>query len=149
MNVRAFLWCKLVCFYPWYLRRVYKMDLGKDVRISWKAHLDKSINPSGIHIGDGTDVLNGAMILSHDACRRLKCDTYIGKNCVIGVRSIILPGVTIGDSSIVAAGGVVSKDVPPNCMVAGNPAKIIKTGVVVVKAEVIKTGQRVKLLNNV
>jgi acetyltransferase-like isoleucine patch superfamily enzyme len=81
------------------------MDIGKNVQISWKAHLDKSINPRGIHIGDESQVLNGAMILSHDACRRLKTDTYIGKNCIIGIRAIILPGVTIGDSSIVAAGG--------------------------------------------
>lgn len=82
------------------------MDIGKDCRISWKAHLDKSINPRGIHIGDGTRVLNGAMVLSHDACRGLKTDTHIGKNCVIGVRSIILPGITIGDSCVVG-GGVV------------------------------------------
>ena len=118
------------------------MDIGQDVQISWKAHLDKSINPKGIHIGNGTQVLNGAMILSHDACRRLKTDTYIGKNCVIGVRSIILPGVTVGDSSIVAAGAVVSKDVPPNSVVAGNPAKVVKSGVVVEKAKIIKPGER-------
>ena len=120
------------------------MDIGKDVRISWKAHLDKSINPKGIHIGDGTDVVNGAMILSHDACRRLKADTYIGKNCVIGARSIILPGVRIGDSVIVAAGGVISKDVPPNSVVAGNPGRIVKTGVVLVNGRIIEKGQRVK-----
>lgn len=144
MNIRAFLWCKLVRLYPWYLRKVYKMDIGKDVRISWKAHLDKSINPKGIHIGDGTDVVNGAMILSHDACRRLKADTYIGKNCVIGARSIILPGVRIGDSVIVAAGGVISKDVPPNSVVAGNPGRIVKTGVVLVNGRIIEKGQRVK-----
>ena len=112
-EIRVYLWRKLVRFYPWYLRHVYKMDIGKDVQISWKAHLDKSINPKGIHIGDGTHVVNGAMILSHDACRRLKIDTYIGKNCLIGARSIILPGVTVGESSIVAAGAVVSKNTPP------------------------------------
>lgn len=81
------------------------MDIGENCRISLKAHLDKSINPRGIHIGEGTDILNGAMLLAHDACRRLKADTYIGRNCVIGTRAIVLPGVTIGDSSIVAAGG--------------------------------------------
>lgn len=105
MNVRVLLWRYLVKAYPYYLWKIYGMDIGKNVKISWKAHLDKSINPKGIHIGDGTQVLNGAMVLSHDACRSLKKDTYIGKNCIIGVRSIILPGVTIGDSSVVAAGG--------------------------------------------
>ena len=143
MNIRRLLWRRLVRFYPWYLRRVYKMDIGKSVQISWKAHLDKSINPRGIHIGDESQVLNGAMILSHDACRRLKTDTYIGKNCIIGIRAIILPGVTIGDSSIVAAGGVISKDVPPNSIVAGNPAKIIKTGVVVVNRKIVEKGVKI------
>lgn len=144
MGIRVFLWRKLVKTYPWYLRRFYKMDIGKDVQISWKAHLDKSINPKGIHIGDGTHVVIGSMILAHDACRRLKTDTYIGKDCLIGARSIILPGVTIGDSSIVAAGAVVSKDVPPNCLVAGNPARVIKTGVVLKKAKIIESGERCK-----
>jgi len=118
------------------------MDIGEDVRISWKAHLDKSINPKGIHIGDGTDILNGAMILSHDACRGLKTDTYIGKNCVIGVRSIILPGVTIGDSCVIGGGGVVTHRVPDGCVVVGNPGRIVKTGVVVVKGRIIDKGKR-------
>ena len=135
------MWRKLVRFYLWYLRKVYKMDIGH-VLISWKAHLDKSINPRGIHIGDGTHVLNGSMILSHDACRRLKTDTYIGKNCVIGVRSIILPGVTIGDSCIVGAGTVVTKDVPANSVVVGNPARIVKTGVIVMKGKIVDPGRK-------
>ena len=51
----------------------------------------------------------------------------IGKNCWIGLNSIILRGVTIGDNSIVAAGAVVTKSVPPNTIVAGNPAVPVKT----------------------
>ena len=84
------------------------------------------------------------MNISHDTCRRLfKADTYIGKNCVIGARSIILPGVRIGDSTIVAAGSVVTKDTPPNTILAGNPAKIVKEGVVVVKGIIIEQGKKV------
>ena len=85
------------------------MDIGKNCRISWKAHLDKSVNPKGIHIGDNTWVLNGTMILAHDHCRNLKADTYIGNNCVIG------------------AGSVVTKDVPDKTVVCGIPAKAICT----------------------
>lgn len=137
LNLRVFLWRTIVDLYPRYLRFMYKMDIGENVRVSWKAHLDKSINPQGIHIGKGTYVLNSAMILSHDACRGLKTDTIIGKDCVIGVRSIILPGVKVGDSSIVGAGSVVTKDVPEHCIVAGNPAKVIRTGVNVKRGVIV------------
>ena len=50
----------------------------------------------------------------------------IGKNCWIGEKVIILPGVTIGCNSIVGAGSVVTKDIAPNCIAVGNPAKVIK-----------------------
>lgn len=56
----------------------------------------------------------------------LKAPVIIGKDCWIGARAVILPGVTIGDCSVVAAGSVVTKDVPPYTMVAGNPAKVKK-----------------------
>ncbi|MGB1311421.1 MAG: DapH/DapD/GlmU-related protein, partial [Leucothrix sp.] len=55
--------------------------------------------------------------------------TRIGKHCFIGCASIILPNVTIGDQVIVAAGSVVTKDVPSNSIVAGNPAKVIKSDI--------------------
>jgi acetyltransferase-like isoleucine patch superfamily enzyme len=61
--------------------------------------------------------------------RGLYLDTRIGQCCFIGARSVILPGITIGDHSIVGAGSVVTKDVPPNCIVAGNPAKIVREGI--------------------
>ena len=53
----------------------------------------------------------------------------IGENCWIGSNVRICKGVTIGDNSIVAACSVVTKDVPPNCIVAGNPAKVVKTDI--------------------
>lgn len=50
----------------------------------------------------------------------------IGENCWIGANVRICKGVTIGDNSVVAACSVVTKDVPANCIVAGNPAKVVK-----------------------
>lgn len=53
----------------------------------------------------------------------------IGENCWIGSHVRICKGVTIGDNSVVAACSVVTKDVPANCIVAGNPAKVVKTDI--------------------
>ncbi|MEE6449123.1 DapH/DapD/GlmU-related protein [Gottfriedia acidiceleris] len=52
---------------------------------------------------------------------------HIGDDVWIGGSCTILPGITIGDHSIVAAGSVVTKDLPSNTVVAGNPAKVIKS----------------------
>jgi maltose O-acetyltransferase len=50
----------------------------------------------------------------------------IGEDVWIGGAAIILPGVTIGNGSVIGSGSVVTKDVPPMCVYAGNPAKFIK-----------------------
>jgi acetyltransferase-like isoleucine patch superfamily enzyme len=112
----------------WLHLRSLGMDIHPDTEISLKAHLDRT-NPRGIHIGEGTLVAFGAAILSHDLVRVMHTDTYIGRNCFIGARSIILPGIHVGDGSIVAIGSVVTKDVTPNTIVAGNPARVIRTGI--------------------
>lgn len=57
----------------------------------------------------------------------LHAPVVIGNDCWIGANAIILPGVTIGDCVMVAAGSVVNKDIPSNVLVAGNPAVIKKT----------------------
>ena len=56
-------------------------------------------------------------------------DTYIGKRCFIGANAIIMCGIKIGDEVIVGSGAIVTKDVPSNCIVAGNPARILKEGI--------------------
>ena len=50
----------------------------------------------------------------------------IGSKCWIGEKVVILPGVTIGDGCVIGAGAIVTKTIPDNCMVVGNPAKVIK-----------------------
>ncbi|KFC80960.1 acyltransferase [Buttiauxella agrestis] len=52
--------------------------------------------------------------------------TYVRRNASIGANATILPGLEIGESSIVGAGSVVTKDVPPHAIVAGNPARFVK-----------------------
>lgn len=130
----------MVNLYPYWLRWRYGMDISKNCRISWKAHLDKSINPKGIHIGENTWILSGAMILAHDHCRGLKIDTYIGDNCVIGVRSIILPGLCIGNQVVTGGGSVVTKNIQSHCIAAGNPAKVLKQDVNVRNGQIVTNG---------
>jgi hypothetical protein len=68
--------------------------------------------------------------VNHDPADRHRFFTYhkvtIKKNAWICTNATICPGVTIGENSIVAAGAVVTKDVPDNVVVGGNPAKIIR-----------------------
>jgi acetyltransferase-like isoleucine patch superfamily enzyme len=110
-------------------RRLYGMDIGTGVRISMGARIDKTY-PAGIHIGDYTAVTSGAAILTHDFVNRLHTDVHIGKNCFIGYGAIILPGVRLGDSVIVTGNSVVGRDVPSNCVVMGNPARVVENNIV-------------------
>jgi len=105
------------------------MTIGRDVKISLRARLDRT-NPRGVHIGDGALIAFDAVIFAHDLSRHFHADTFIGRNCFIGAHAIVLPGVRIGDSCIVGAGSVVTRDVPDGCIVAGNPAQILRAGIV-------------------
>ena len=59
--------------------------------------------------------------------RELSVPIKIGEGCFVGYGAIILSGVEIGNNSVIAAGAVVTKDIKPSSIVAGNPAKIINT----------------------
>ena len=114
--------------------RLKGFDLHSSVIMERNLNLDR-LFPQGIHIGRNTLIASRVSIMSHDHCKRvnnqpLLADVYIGENCFIAIGATIMPGVTIGDQVIVGAGSVVTKDVPSNTIVAGNPAKIIKTGIV-------------------
>lgn len=114
----------------WWLVRVFGMDLDPSSEFSLTTKFDLT-NPRGIHLGADSYVAFGVAILTHDLTRGVRLHTRIGKRCFIGARSILLPGVTIGDGSIVAAGAVVTRDVPPASIVGGNPARVIRTNVTV------------------
>ena len=58
--------------------------------------------------------------------KKNKSRPYIGNNVVINANAICIGGITIGDNSIIGAGAVVTKNVPENCIIVGNPARIIK-----------------------
>ena len=98
--------------------------------------------PYLIEIGDNTTVSFDVAFVTHDAGTRVLRNLAsnekekqtviygkikIGKNCFIGCRSTILPGVTIGDNVIIGAGSVVNRDIPKDSVAAGVPCKVICT----------------------
>ena len=104
-------------------------DIGKHSSVARDAHIDFA-NPKGVHIGEYSRVSVRATVNAHDYFRGGgDVDTYIGNHTVVAGQAFICPGVKIGDHCFVAACAVVTKDVPDHCLVAGNPAKIIKKGI--------------------
>lgn len=111
-----------------FFRRLMKMDIHPTVEMSLSAKPDMTF-PKGVHIGAYTYVAFNARILTHDRTRGLYTHTRIGKNCFVGGESLILPGITIGDNCVVGAGSVVTKDIPARSIVAGNPAKVLRSDI--------------------
>ena len=68
----------------------------------------------------------GAVVLTHDFLNNRHLDTWIGECVNVGANSIIFPGVRIGDGCVVSAGSVVTRDIPANSLVMGNPARIVE-----------------------
>ena len=118
-------------FPPFYTDCGLNIFPGKNVFINSACHFQ---DHGGIYIGDGTLIGSGVEIatINHDQRPEHRGDNipsavHIGKNVWIGSHAMILPGVTIGDNAIVAAGAVVNKDVEKDTVVAGVPARFIKT----------------------
>jgi acetyltransferase-like isoleucine patch superfamily enzyme len=107
--------------------------IGNNVEISG-CSISSSVS---INIGDNVLIGSGCLITDSDAHPLLhnerhdptktKCKPIIIKNNVfLGARSIVLKGVTIGCNSVIGAGSVVTKNIPNDCVAAGNPAKVVK-----------------------
>jgi maltose O-acetyltransferase len=114
----------------WARLRAMGMRIGDDVFLPDSTWIDVS-HCFLISIGDRCGFGDGCLLLAHDA----QMDEYldaarIGRIVIhesshIGARSIILPGVEIGPRTVVGAGSVVTKPLPPNTVCAGNPARVI------------------------
>jgi len=114
----------------------FSTDFGKNISIGKNVFINSGCrfqDQGGITIGDNTLVGHNAVMatLNHGFAPEDRGTTYpapiiIGKNVWIGANVTIVAGVTVGDNSILAAGAVVTKDVPENAVVGGVPAKVIK-----------------------
>lgn len=113
--------------------RVRGVKIGKGVGIGINVNIDNSY-PELITIADGAAVTGPSVLLAHSrppeyyrgVIESFVAPVTLERNVWIGVGVIILPGVTIGEGSIVSAGSVVARDVPPHSLVAGNPARRIR-----------------------
>ena len=108
------------------------VEIQKNVRIGFGTRIqshcficDGVIIGKRCFIGHGTMFTNDLFVDSPNFESWIKRETKIGDNVRIGSNVTLLP-ITVGDNAIIGAGAVVTKDVPANCVVAGNPAKIIK-----------------------
>ena len=111
-----------------YYTRLWGLDIDPTAHFSLSASFDRTFPPGG-HIGAQSYVAFDVRILTHDMTRGLYLHTRIGRNCFIGGRSLILPGVEIGDNCVVGAGSVVTRSIPPRSLVAGNPARILRSDI--------------------
>lgn len=108
--------------------RFHNVSIGRNVIVMPGCLM---MSAGGITIEDGAMIAANVQLISnnHDLYERqvITCrHVHIGKNAWIGAGATILPGVTIGDNAVVGAASVVTRDVAPDTIVAGNPARVIK-----------------------
>ena len=111
-------------------------DFGRNIRIGKNVFINSGCcfqDQGGIELGDGCLIGHQVVIatLNHDLDPRKRggmvpAPVRLGKNVWVGAHATILAGVTIGDNAVVAAGAVVTGDVPPDTVVGGVPARVIK-----------------------
>ena len=122
---------RAVIYGPVYVSGYYSnLVLGPYSRIGHWVTLglrDKIIIGKNTHISGGVSIHTSTLIPNEIPRKKHRASpVIIGDNVWIATNAIILPGVTIGNNSVVAAGAVVTKNVPPNTIVAGVPARVIK-----------------------
>ncbi len=110
----------------------YNVQVGDDVFINFNAVI---LDCAPVTIGDGTQIASGVQLLAADHPRdpdlrrdllELARPVSIGSNVWIGAAAIVLPGVSVGDDSIIGAGSVVTRDIPAGVVAIGNPCRVVR-----------------------
>lgn len=99
--------------------------VGKNVFIGMETYIDDTLADK-IIIEDDVTISFRVTIIAHGPSKRFPNPVIIKKGVYIGAGAILLPGLIIGESSVIGAGSVVTKDVPPLSLVAGNPARFVR-----------------------
>ena len=117
-------------------RKYFGVKIGKNVRFTGK-HISFGSEPYLVEIGDNVTITADVLFETHDGGAGLFRKEHpginifgkikVGNNVFIGHRVIIMPNVNIGNNVVIGAGSVVTKDVPSNVVVAGVPARIIRS----------------------
>lgn len=129
------IWDNVSSYFRLQFYRNSGIKIGEKVFISPKAFIDRS-KPNMITIGDNCMITRDCMILCHSDAKqgglmklwgkREYGKVKIGKNVFLGVNTVVMPGVTIGDNVIIGAMSLVDKDIPSNCLAYGIPVKKVK-----------------------
>ena len=109
--------------YNWVVRHVDKLKLGNKTDIGAFTYINAK---NGVNIEDFVQVGSHCSIYSVSTIDEKAGKVTLKKHCKIGSHSVIMPGVTVGENSIVGACSFVNKDIPDNVVAAGIPAKIIR-----------------------
>lgn len=113
----------------WARNRALRFFSGVEIDLSVSSSLSSrfvSRRRGSIVVGPDTLIAFKTLICAYDVLSGEVRPVRIGRDCFIGGASVILPGVTIGDGSIVGGGAVVYDDVPPGTIVGGNPARVLR-----------------------
>lgn len=114
------------CFIGPFVEIQKNVSIGEETRIQSHSFIcDGATIGNHCFIGHGTMLTNDKFVDSPNFENWVQRETKIGNDVRIGSNVTLLP-INVGDNAIIGAGAVVTKDVPPNCVVAGNPAKIIR-----------------------
>jgi len=107
----------------WVVQNKNKLKLGKNTDIGAFTYINAQ---NGVIIEDEVQIGSHCSVYSVSTIDDKNGSVILKKNCRIGTHSVIMPGVTVGENSIIGAFSFVNKDIPPNCVALGVPAKVIK-----------------------